>query len=388
MRSPDDIARLGFAIAHELAPAAPAVPGLAEETASLAREIAQSLKDAKRPLVISGTSLFNESMIQAAANVASALCTGGRSASLCYTVPECNSMGLGIMGGRNLDEAFTVMDDDLADTVVILENDLYRRADEQKIDAFLDKAKHVIVLDHILTRTAARADIILPAGTFAESSGTLVNNEGRAQRFYQVFVPQGDIQASWKWIHAIMSAAGRTAGDPLQSLESVITTMVDALPVFEPVRALAPPADFRIDGQKIPRQPHRYSGRTSMHADVAVSEEKPPDDADTPLAFSMEGAEKQPPSPLIARYWSPGWNSVQALNKFQKEIGGEMRDDGSGKRLIEPTPDGKPVYFEVDAVKGSHGQFEVIAPEYDIYLSEELSSYSPAIAERANTKKP
>ena len=54
-------------------------------------------------------------------------------------------MGLGIMGGRNLDEAFTVMNDGLADTVIILENDLYRRADAGKIDAFLDRAKHIIV---------------------------------------------------------------------------------------------------------------------------------------------------------------------------------------------------------------------------------------------------
>ena len=31
----------------------------------------------------------------------------------------------------------------------------------------------------------------MPAGTFAESDGTLVNSEGRAQRFFQVFVPAG-----------------------------------------------------------------------------------------------------------------------------------------------------------------------------------------------------
>ena len=386
--APDDIARLGFAIAHELDRAAPAVPGPAEEIASLAREIASSLKGAKRPLIISGTSLFNASLIQAAANVAAALCARGKDAALCYTVPECNSMGLGIMGGRNLDEAFTVMDDDLADTVIILENDLYRRADGGKIHAFLDRAKHIIVLDHILTQTASRADIVLPAGTFAESDGTLVNNEGRAQRFYQVLVPPGDIRSSWKWIHAILIAAARTAKKPVQSLDDAITAMAAALPVLAPVRDIAPPADFKMDGQKIPRQPHRYSGRTSMHADVAVSEEKPPEDADTPLAFSMEGSEKQPPSPLISRYWSPGWNSVQALNKCQQEVGSALRNNGSGKRLIEPDQDGKPAYFAVDAAKGSSKQFEVIAPEYDIYLSEELSMYSPAIAERAKTKKP
>jgi NADH-quinone oxidoreductase subunit G len=391
--APDDIARLGFAIAHELDPSSPAVHGLTGETASLAREIAHSLKGAKRPLVISGTSLFNESIVRAAASIATALCADGKAAALCYAVPECNSMGLGIMGGRNLDEAFTVMNDDLADTVIVLENDLYRRADTGKIEAFLHRAKHVIVLDHILNRTALRADILLPAGTFAESDGTLVNNEGRAQRFYQVFIPQGDIQAGWKWIHAIMSAAGRTEADPMQSLDRVAMAMAAALPVLAPVKDIAPHADFRINGLKVPRQSHRYSGRTSMHADVTVSEDKPPEDVDAPLAFSMEGSEEQPPSPLIASYWSPGWNSVQALNKYQQEIGGELRNNGSGKRLIEPDQDAKPAYFPVNPAKASHEQDEVIVPEYHIYLSEELSSYSPAIEERAkiritNTRNP
>jgi NADH-quinone oxidoreductase subunit G len=384
--APDDIARLGFAIAHELDPSAPAVPGLAGETASLAREIAHSLKGAKRPLVISGTSLFNESIVQAAANIATALCADGKSAALCYAVPECNSMGLGIMGGRNLDEAFTVMDDGLADTVIVLENDLYRRADAGKIEAFLARAKHVIVLDHLLNRTASRADILLPAATFAESNGTLVNNEGRAQRFYEVFIPQGDIQAGWKWIHAIMTAAGRTEADPMQSLDSVATAMAAAFPVFAPVKDIAPPADFRINGLKVPRQPHRYSGRTSMHADVSVNEDKPNEDADTPLAFSMEGSEEQPPSPLITGYWSPGWNSVQALNKYQQEIGGELRDNGSGKRLIEPDPDGKAAYFTIDQAKASNEQDAAAAPKYHIFGSEELSGYSPAIKERASTR--
>ena len=332
--SPDDIARFGFAIAHELDHSAPAVPGLAGETASFAREIAASLKGARRPLVISGTSLLSELIVQAAANIAAALCTGGKDASLCYTVPECNSMGLGIMGGRNLDEAFTVMDDDLVDTVVILENDLYRRADGGKVGAFLDRAKHVIVLDHVMTKTASRADILLPAGTFAESSGTLVNNECRAQRFYQVFVPEGDIQAGWKWIHAIMNAAGRTADDHLQSLDGVITAMAAAVPVLAPVRDIAPPADFKVRDRRFPVSRTDTAGAppcTPISRSARKSRRK------MPIHLSpspWKGLRKQPPSPLIARYWSPGWNSVQALNKYQREVGGEL----SGQWIGE-TPD-------------------------------------------------
>ncbi len=56
--APDDIARLGFAIAHELDPAEPEVADLDPEATALAGQIARALKDAKRPLIVSGTSLL------------------------------------------------------------------------------------------------------------------------------------------------------------------------------------------------------------------------------------------------------------------------------------------------------------------------------------------
>jgi NADH-quinone oxidoreductase subunit G len=111
--------------------------------------------------------------------------------------------------------------------------------------------------------------------------------------------------------------------------------MAAALPAFAGVQAVAPGADFRAVGQKMPREPHRYSGRTAMAADVDVSEPKPPADPDSPMAFSMEGFTGQPPEPLLAHYWAPGWNSVQALNKFQQEVGGLMRQSMPGLLLIK-----------------------------------------------------
>lgn len=390
--APDDIARLGFAVAHELDPSAPALPPLPSgeragvrgelDVRSLAKEIARALKDAKRPLVISGTSLFNEAIVQAAANVARALCSTGKPAGLGYAVPECNTLGLGLMGGRTLNEAFTVMQDDLADTVIVLENDLYRRAPSSSVDQFLGKARHIIVLDHLLNPTSSRAGITFPASTFAETAGTLVNYEGRAQRFYQVFVPQGDVQAGWKWIDDIIKIVEKQAVGHPRSLDDLAAKMAAALPVFKPVQEIAPAASFRIESMKVPRQAHRYSGRTAMNANVNVSEPRPPEDLDSPLSFSMEGYEGRPPSALTSRYWSPGWNSVQALNKFQQETGGPLRGGDPGRRLIEPAREGKPSYF-TDIPAPSHmGEKELSSlPRYFIFGSEELSVLSPGIAE-------
>ena len=66
-------------------------------------------------------------MIQCAANVAKALCDTGRPAALGFIAPECNSFGLALMEARPLSEAFRVAQDGDAETLIILENDLYRR---------------------------------------------------------------------------------------------------------------------------------------------------------------------------------------------------------------------------------------------------------------------
>ncbi|MGE5173459.1 MAG: NADH-quinone oxidoreductase subunit NuoG [Betaproteobacteria bacterium] len=381
--APDDIARLGFAVAHELNSEAPAVTGLRETVIKKAKEVAGALKKAKRPLIVAGTSLGSEAIVQAAADVAWALCESGKPAGLCCAVPECNSMGLGLLSGKNLDEAFHAVQNIRADTVIILENDLYRRADQRSVDDFLNKARHVIALDHLINPTSSNVEIALPAGTFAESSGTLVNNEGRCQRFYQVMKPDLDVQESWRWISDIMAASGRKEA-PWQNLDDITADITATLPAFTLLQELAPDSDFRIADQKIPRQPHRYSGRTAMLANINIHEPKPPDDPDSPLSFSMEGYEGRPPAPLISRYWSPGWNSVQALNRFQQEVGGPLRNGDPGRRLIEPSVTNKEPCFRnmPEPVKSKENEW-LIVPFYHVFGSEELSILSPGIADRA-----
>jgi len=121
-----------------------------------------------------------------------------------------------------------------------------------------------------------------------------------------------------------------------------------------------------------------------MHADVDVNERQPPDDPDSPLAFSMEGFEGQPPPALISRYWAPHWNSVQSLNKFQSEVGGPLRGGDPGRRLIEPAKVHEIAYLDAipAAFSPQDGKWLVV-PQVHIFGSEELSVLTPAIAELA-----
>jgi NADH-quinone oxidoreductase subunit G len=171
------------------------------------------------------------------------------------------------------------------------------------------------------------------------------------------------------------------------SLDEVSRALAEAEPVFAPILQIAPPADFRIHGERIPRQPHRYSGRTAMHAHRSVHEPQPPADPDTPLAFSMEGFKGQPPPELISRYWAPGWNSVQALNKFQDEVGGLLHgqdEAGNGRRLIEPVAGERPSYFDAipQPFQRADGQW-LCVPLYHIFGSEPRSLETPGLAELA-----
>ena len=73
-----------------------------------------------------------------------------------------------------------------------------------------------------------------------------------------------------------------------------------------------------------------------MNANISVHEAQTNKDPDSPLVFSMEGFPDQPPSPLIPRFWAPGWNSEAAVNKYQEEVGGPLRGGNPGRPLIGP----------------------------------------------------
>nr|CDQ34555.1 NADH-quinone oxidoreductase subunit G [Virgibacillus halodenitrificans] len=341
--APDDIARLGFAVAHYIDPEAPCPDALDDVTTALASRIAEALMAAQRPLVVSGGSLGTPAVLEAAGNVARALARRTRPGALSLVRREANSTGLSLLGGQSLDWALECLNSGEADGVVILENDLYVRAEAGQVDAALQRADCIVTLDHQRTATWDKADIGLPAASFAESDGTLVSLEGRAQRFYQVFEPsyirpETRIRESWRWLNALKVSVERQSMTPL-TLDEVTRDMAMTYPALAPAGDAGLSAAYRVHGLRLAREPHRYSGRTAMRANLDVSEPRAPQDADTPFAFSMEGyAGYAEPRREVAFAWAPGWNSPQAWNKFQDEVGGHLRAGDPGVRLLGPLP--------------------------------------------------
>ena len=388
--APDDIARLGFSVAQSIGTDNSAVPNLSKEVRDRAHRIAEALTRAERPLVIAGIESGSDATIEAAANVAWTLQSIGKHPRLSFVLPDCNSLGLALLGGGTLKEAFESVRQKQADGVIVLENDLYRHTKPAEADAFFDTAKTVVAIDSFDHRTAARADILLPAATFPESDGTLVNQEGRAQRFYQVFVPEGDITESWRWLRDLARATSNQAEGlsgvaTWQTFDDAVSGTAEAVSEFAKIGEVAPSAGFRLAGQKIPRQPERYSGRTAMISHLTVHEPPPPPDPDTPLAFSMEGYRGPVASPLIPQFWTPGWNSVQALNKYQDEVGGPLHEEMPGVRLIEPVATKVPFWFTniPPPFRPAYHRW-LLLPMPALFGSEELSNRSPAIVERTS----
>ncbi len=382
---PEQGARLGCAIAHALDPEAPVAPDLSADEQRQAQRIATELERAERPVVVAGAHAHCAAVLEAAANVATALCRRGRPAGLALTLPECNTLGVALMAPEGIGLARRALTDGRADTLIVLENDLERRLTAEAAGELLALAQHVIVIDALSSELSAQAEVVLPAATFAECGGTFVSSEGRAQRFFPVLPPADAIRAGWRWLREMGGAEDRGGENAAllrawETVGDVTAALADALPDFATIRDAAPGADYRVVGQKIPRQPSRVSGRTAILAHRAVSEPKPPQDDESPLAYSPEGFAGQPAAALITRYWAPGWNSVQALNKFQEEIGGPLRGGDPGCRILAPPAHATLAYFPcAPAPKGRVQRWCAVAL-YHIFGSEETSALAPAIA--------
>ncbi|HHQ4454806.1 NADH-quinone oxidoreductase subunit NuoG [Aeromonas hydrophila] len=383
-----DQARLGFAIAHLLDGSAPALTDLAPEQQALAASWAALLGNAKKPLIIAGTGARSQALLEAASNIARALKGRGQAVELALVAQETNSLGLAMLAGNAapLEAALERIEREEKLALVMLENDLYRRAPRSRVDAAIDRLQHLLLVDHQDTGTAQKANLVLPAASFAEADGTLINMEGRAQRFFQVYAPafyDADIQVreSWRWLAALQGVLDRK---PLRwnTFDEVSGACAASAPLLTSMREAAPNAGLRIRGMKLAREPHRYSGRTSMLADQNVSEPRVAQDPDSPFNFSMEGyAGARQPLQQVPFAWAPGWNSPSAWNKFQDEVGGNLRAGDPGRRLLEAGEDSLGWFDTVPAPFSAKEALQVVS--YDqLFGGEELSARSPVIQAR------
>ncbi len=379
--APDAIARLGAAVAHAVDGSAPEPARLGDEGAGLAAEIAEALRDAERPVVVAGSSLGEPALMRAAANVARALARADVPARLFLTLPECNSAGAALLGGMTLQEVADALEEGPPTALVVLENDLFRRLAPPAATAMLERAAVVVALDVVATPTTERAHVTLPAASFATGSGTLVSCEGRAQRSFRVHPPATPVRDAWRWLDQLR-ARMEDGEERWPDLDRLLTDLAEGAPALAGVTEAAPDAGYRQSGRKVPRLPQRATGRTALHADERVHEPRPAADPDSALAHSMEGTRRHPPAALNPFFWAPGWNSPQAVKKFQDEIAGPLHNGDAGVRLLEPGADGGWLEVEPRRSVPDDGRL-LLVPRHHVFGSDELSALAPGVAELA-----
>ncbi|HEX2969708.1 MAG TPA: NADH-quinone oxidoreductase subunit NuoG [Bacteroidales bacterium] len=289
------------------------------------------LFQSKNPLIVAGSATSNPGILKSAEKICQSLVNPERTVSCSIIFNSCNSLGLGLLEGKDID--YISKNKSEKGTLIILENDIYKNLKREKAEEIINGFERIIVIDHSSGETSFKADIFLPSGTFAESTGTIINNEGRAQRYYRVLPQDSNVKDSWKWISEIIRFNDQE--NNWYNFDDVSASFSDFYPFYSIINESFPRADTRYTGDTIPRQFARFSGRTAMNANINVHEPKPPQDSDSPLSFSMEGYRGVAPSCLTPEYLSPGWNSAQAINKSLREPGGKYIGEECGVRLFE-----------------------------------------------------
>ena len=80
--------------------------------------------------------------------------------------------------------------------------------DAHHVRGAIESLEFLVVQDIFLTETAKYADVVLPAGCYAEKDGTFTNTERRCQRVRKAVEPPGQARADWEIITDLSTRMG------------------------------------------------------------------------------------------------------------------------------------------------------------------------------------
>ncbi len=89
----------------------------------------------------------------------------------------------------------------------------------------------LVVQDIFLTETAKLASVVLPAASFAEKDGTVINFEGRIKKFTKAAPPPGKSRPDWEILLDIAGKMGRPL--PYARFEDIVTEIEDCVPGYQ-----------------------------------------------------------------------------------------------------------------------------------------------------------
>ncbi|MEM7333074.1 MAG: NADH-quinone oxidoreductase subunit NuoG [Chloroflexota bacterium] len=94
-----------------------------------------------------------------------------------------------------------------------------------------DQLDFMVVQELFMTETAAAADVVLPAQSWAEREGTFTSGERRIQRYYQGIQPLGDAKPDWQILSLIGEKLG--TGKPAFAASLLFNELAKAIPQYK-----------------------------------------------------------------------------------------------------------------------------------------------------------
>lgn len=178
------------------------------------------VKDAKNLLVVFGDEHLDGAGARALAQLLANLLidsghAGKANSGLLPLYPHANTQGVFDMVGNKLPPAQA----DVAWLIGV----------GDKVDA--PQAKFTIVQELLMTELAEKADVVLPALTFAEREGTFTSGDRRVQRFYRALPPLGTVKPDWWIVQEVAKRLGQNWG--LQGAAQIFADLAANVPHYK-----------------------------------------------------------------------------------------------------------------------------------------------------------
>ena len=232
------------------------------------KPVVEKLKEAQNALVLIGNIAGRHRAFSAVRSLAADIAarTGAKLGTLS---PGANSAGLSLAGvlpqkGDGLHAAAMVDSAPEATLLLNVEPDADFHATDDAVAKLAEQEFVVAMTPFISDALLEAADLLLPIGTFAETSGTYVNVEGTWQSFSGVANPVGEARPAWKVLRVLGNLVDADGFDYVTS-EDVLA------------ECKAQVGDVEARAYEGSGQPAKVNG-----------EDKPADEIDVPL-YSVDG---------------------------------------------------------------------------------------------------
>ncbi len=123
-----------------------------------------------------------------------------------------------------------ICEDKVKALYIMGENPMLSDPNVNHVSEALDKVDLLVVQDIFLTETAAKADIVLPAASFAEKDGTFTSTERRVQRVCKVFDAPGEAREDLQIIADLATRLGTDMGEVTAS--GVMDEIASVSPIY------------------------------------------------------------------------------------------------------------------------------------------------------------